>query len=243
VCSSDLGAASPVGLFGDPLAARGWDMEGLAFGAARSSRLSQPVTAPIDQVLQKSFAAPSLFGDGDNDGDVDALDLFQFRSAYLNRLTDVDYDLRFDRDIDGDVDPIDMYQFRQNFGKIADSVFDQLDDQAITNDDDPAGETPESAFDLGTLGINTAGAGFIGGDDTKDYYKFSVNEAVSFRSAITSSIGGLTLSLFDSNQQLIGSIVADEFGVFASDLESGDYFLLIESGASATAYVLQLGLI
>lgn len=234
------GQASPIGLFGEPLAARGWDMEGLALV---DLSIGTPIPISMNQILQKSFATSALFGDGDDDGDVDLTDLFQFRSAYGNGLTSEGYDVHFDRDIDGDIDEIDLEQFRPNFLQAAGSAFDEIDAQQVTEDGDQAGDTPATALNLGALAGNITGAGFIGGQDTKDYYKFNVTDALSFRSAISSSVGGLTLSLFDSNQQLIGSIVANEFGIFESDLESGDYFLLIESGSAPSPYFLELGFV
>lgn len=55
------------------------------------------------------------FGDHDGDRDVDAADLFEFRSSYSSNKSDPRFDTRFDWDADGDVDAADLFRFRANF--------------------------------------------------------------------------------------------------------------------------------
>jgi hypothetical protein len=57
-----------------------------------------------------------LFGDGDGDRDVDAVDFFQFRGAFGRNTGDPLYLAFLDANGDGRVDNLDFFQVRSRFG-------------------------------------------------------------------------------------------------------------------------------
>jgi hypothetical protein len=70
-----------------------------------------------------SFDFFRYFGDVDGDRDVDPVDLFKFKKAYLTDSSSPLYDSRFDSEGDGDVDPVDLFKFKQNYLNTLDAPF------------------------------------------------------------------------------------------------------------------------
>lgn len=241
----NTGAATPVGLFGvapdesdENSFARGvWDMEGLAFGLA--SNVS-PVILTQQQILQQSFTQPRVLGDSDLDGDVDIADLFSFRASYGSELSDVGYNVQNDLDIDGDVDIADLFGFRANYGRSAEELLATLSAQYSSSETDFAGNSSTTAFNLGALAGNRVGAGFIGGNDTVDYYKFSVGETSSFQSNLLDSFSQTTITLLDANLNIIDSTNTEDGGSLSAILAAGEYFIVIDSTGPSSAYLLGL---
>ncbi len=64
-----------------------------------------------------SLAFHRLFGDGNGDKKVDALDLFAFAGGYGKRRGDAAYRDYLDRNGDGAIDALDLFAFAGNYGK------------------------------------------------------------------------------------------------------------------------------
>jgi hypothetical protein len=92
------------------------------FGSLADGRYTLTVlSAQVQGGLQGGDSTTGLFrlfGDGDGDGAVDALDLLRLRTTFGKTAADPGFLAYFDFDGSGTVDALDLLRFRQRFGTV-----------------------------------------------------------------------------------------------------------------------------
>ncbi len=108
---------------------------------------------------------------------------------------------------------------------------------------DIAGDSLDTAFNIGKLGAERTFQDFIGIDDANDYYRFSLDKASDFALTLTDLSADAEVQLLDNRGQLIDSSTgpASSTETITRQLSAGRYYVRVYPYSdSATEYTLNL---
>ncbi|HEY9864892.1 MAG TPA: pre-peptidase C-terminal domain-containing protein, partial [Candidatus Obscuribacterales bacterium] len=104
---------------------------------------------------------------------------------------------------------------------------------------DGAGNTQETALDIGVLQAEKTFKDFVGSSDSNDYYKFSINAISDFNLSLENLSSDADIQLIDSTGNVIDFSLNpgnDSETIKSSGLEAGDYYLHVSSFTGDTDY-------
>ena len=107
---------------------------------------------------------------------------------------------------------------------------------------DGAGNTPESALDIGNLSGDRTFRDFIGGEDSNDYYRFNLEYNSSFELSLSELGADVDVKLLDSSGQVIESSTHSGSSTETIErlLSAGRYYVRVYPYSGSTDYTINL---